>query len=230
MRVRFGDCIFDSETRELFRAGKPVHLAPKAFHLLELLIENRPRALSKEELLQQLWPKTYVSEGNLPGLVAEIRRAIGEGPEGTVLRTVYGYGYAFSAKTEKEKAEPPPAEGRYWLSWNETEIPLAKGENIIGRDSAANARIDDSTISRRHARIVIADKRASIEDLGSKNGTLLRGRKMNKPVELSDGDVITVGSVNVIFRAVLPATTTVTAHEPTTKTKAKTRARRARPA
>jgi DNA-binding winged helix-turn-helix (wHTH) protein len=109
MRVRFGDCIFDSDTRELFHHGKPVHLAPKAFRLLELLVENRPRALSKEELLQQLWPKTYVSEGNLPGLAAEIRRAIGEGPEGTVLRTVYGYGYAFSAKTEKEKAEPPPA-------------------------------------------------------------------------------------------------------------------------
>jgi DNA-binding winged helix-turn-helix (wHTH) protein len=227
MRVRFGDCIFDSDTRELFRAGKPVHLAPKAFRLLELLVENRPRALSKEELIQQLWPKTYVSEGNLPGLAAEIRRAIGEGPEGSVLRTVYGYGYAFSATTEKEKAEPPPAEGRYWLCWNETEIPLAKGDNIIGRDSAANARIDDSTISRRHARVVIADKRASIEDVGSKNGTFLEGHRVNKPARLSDGDVIAVGSVNLIFRAVLPGTTTVTAHEPAPKTK--TRARRARP-
>lgn len=227
MRVLFGDCIFDSDTRELFRAGKTVHLAPKAFRLLELLVENRPRALSKEELLKQLWPKTYVSEGNLSGLAAEIRRAIGEGPEGSVLRTVYGYGYAFSATAEKEKAEPPPAQGRYWLSWNQKEIPLVKGENIIGRDSAANARIDDSTISRRHARVVIADEHASIDDLGSKNGTLVRGHKMNKSTELSDGDVITVGSVNLIFRAVLPATTTVTAHESTSK--AKTRARRARP-
>jgi DNA-binding winged helix-turn-helix (wHTH) protein len=217
MRVRFGDCIFDSDTRELSRAGKPVHLAPKAFRLLELLVENRPRALAKEELLQKLWPKTYVSEGTLPGLAAEIRRAIGEGPEGTVLRTVYGYGYAFSARAEKEKAEPPPAQGRYWLAWNETEIPLTNGENIIGRDPSANVRIDDSTISRRHARLVIADKRASIEDLGSKNGTLLRGRRVNKPVRLSDGDVIAFGSVNLIFRAVLPGTTTATAREPNPK-------------
>jgi DNA-binding winged helix-turn-helix (wHTH) protein len=217
MRVRFGDCIFDSDTRELSRAGKPVHLAPKAFRLLELLVENRPRALSKEELLQELWPKTYVSEGNLPGLAAEIRRAIGEGAESTVLRTVYGYGYAFSATAEKEKAEPPPAQGRYWLAWNEREISLANGENIIGRDPAANARIDDSTISRRHARLVIADKRASIEDLGSKNGTFLRGRRMNKSVRLSDGDVITFGSVTLIFRAVLPGTTTATAREPNPK-------------
>lgn len=219
MRVRFGDCIFDSDTRELFRAGKPVHLAPKAFRLLELLVENRPRALSKEELLKQLWPKTYVSEGNLPGLVAEIRRAIGEGAEGSVLRTVYGYGYAFSATAEKEKAGPPPAQGRYWLSWNETEISLVKGENIIGRDAAAIARIDDSTISRRHACVRIADKSASIEDLGSKNGTFLDGHRVNKPAPLSDGDVITVGSVTLIFRAVLPGTTTVTAREPTAKTK-----------
>jgi pSer/pThr/pTyr-binding forkhead associated (FHA) protein len=78
-------------------------------------------------------------------------------------------------------------------------------------------RIDDSTISRRHARLVIADKRASIEDLGSKNGTLLRGRRVNKPVRLSDGDVIAFGSVNLIFRAVLPGTTTATAREPNPK-------------
>jgi DNA-binding winged helix-turn-helix (wHTH) protein len=218
MRIRFGDCIFDSDTRELFRSGKPVHLAPKAFRLLEILVENRPRALSKEELLQRLWPKTYVSEGNLPGLAAEIRRAIGEGPEDSVLRTVYGYGYAFSLG-EKETAAPPRAQGRYWLAWGRKEVPLAKGENILGRDPNANARIEDSTISRRHARIVISEKRASIEDLASKNGTFVKGRRIDKSLGLSDGDVITVGSVSLIFRAVLPGASTVTARERTGKTR-----------
>ena len=225
MRVRFGDCIFDSDTRELFRAGQPVHLAPKAFRLLEILVENRPRALSKEDLLKRLWPKTYVTEGNLPGLAAEIRHAIGEGPKGTVLRTVYGYGYAFSAAAEKDKEGPAPGSpGRSWLSWERTDIPLAKGENIVGRDPGANARIDDSTISRRHARLVIGDKRSSIEDLGSKNGTLVNGKPAKEFVRLSDGDVITVGSVTLIFRAILPGASTVTARG----SKKKTRARRSR--
>src|SRR5512144_724807 len=102
MRVSFGDCTFDSETRELLRGGKAVHLSPKAFRLLELLLEERPRALSKEQLQEKLWPRTFVSEANLAGLAAEARRAIGDSSKGSkLLRTVYGFGYAFSGEVTK---------------------------------------------------------------------------------------------------------------------------------
>lgn len=49
MRVAFGDCVLDSETRELTRDGQAVHLSPKSFRLLELLLVERTRALSNEE-------------------------------------------------------------------------------------------------------------------------------------------------------------------------------------
>src|SRR5512138_1283336 len=62
VRVRFGECTLDSDTRELSRGGEPVHLEPKAYRLLELLMAARPKALSKRDLQEELWPKTYVSE------------------------------------------------------------------------------------------------------------------------------------------------------------------------
>ena len=78
MRLAFGDFVFDSDTRELLCGGNRVTLSPKAFQLLEVLIENRPRALSKSVLLNRLWENTFVVEANLSNLVGEIRHALGE--------------------------------------------------------------------------------------------------------------------------------------------------------
>jgi hypothetical protein len=61
MRIRFGECVLDSETRELLLRGSAVHLSPKGFQFLELLLESRPRALSKSEIHEKLWPGTFVS-------------------------------------------------------------------------------------------------------------------------------------------------------------------------
>src|SRR5262245_42178221 len=80
MRVGFADVIFDSDTRELVRNRLPITLSPKAFQLLEILIDNRPRALSKSELHDRIWPNTFVVEANLSNLIGEIRRALGDDP------------------------------------------------------------------------------------------------------------------------------------------------------
>ncbi len=211
MRVRFDDCSFDPDTREFFRGGKVAHLHPKAFRLLEILLENRPRALSKAELHERLWPESFVSEANLASLVAELRRAIGEKGRGArTLRTVYGFGYAFSGDAIEEKGASAPGGDRYCLAWEKREIPLATGENILGRDRNAIARIEESSISRRHARIVIDEKRARIEDLGSKNGTFVEGKRIEKLYVLSDGDRIQLGTVVVTFRAFSPERSTDT--------------------
>ena len=211
MRVRFDDCTFDPETRELFRGGKTVHLHPKAFRLLEILIESRPRALSKAELHEKLWPGSFVSEANLASLAAEIRRGIGERGRGArTLRTVYGFGYAFSGDAIDESTAPKKDAARYCLAWEKEEMPLGVGENVLGRDRGVKVRIDDSTISRRHARIRIDGKGAAIEDLGSKNGTFVQGRKVEKPRRLSDGDRIQIGSVVLTFREFSPEKSTDT--------------------
>ena len=73
MRFRFGDCELDADTRQLFVRGVEVHLQPKAFQFLELLIHNRPRVVSKTEIHENLWPGTFVSDGTLTSLLAEVR-------------------------------------------------------------------------------------------------------------------------------------------------------------
>jgi DNA-binding winged helix-turn-helix (wHTH) protein len=213
MRVSFADCTFDSDTRELSRSGAVVHISPKAFRLLELLLESRPRAISKKELQDKLWPRTFVSEANLASLAAEARRAIGDPARGSkLLRTVYGFGYAFSGETSPVGTPAPTSEkSRFSLARDGEEIPLAPGENLLGRDPLAAVRIDDSTVSRRHALIRVGGGGASIEDLASKNGTFVNGRQAGKdPVLLSDGSEVQVGSVFLAFRDVSPQKSTRT--------------------
>ena len=115
MRIRFGECVLDSETRELSVSGKTVHMTPKAFELLELLIESRPRALSKTEIHERLWRDTFVSDGTLTSLLAEVRSAIGD-TESRTIRTVHRFGYAFSGSAETGDREvPAPAAPRVCL-------------------------------------------------------------------------------------------------------------------
>ena len=79
-RWTFGDFVLDLDAHELLRAGTPVSFSPKAFQLLGILVENHPRALSKTELQDRLWPGTFVVEKNLTNLVSEIREALGDDP------------------------------------------------------------------------------------------------------------------------------------------------------
>jgi DNA-binding winged helix-turn-helix (wHTH) protein len=197
MRIQIGECTFDSLRREVHRGGEPVHLSPKAFELLGVLLECRPRALSKDELFQRLWPNAFVTEASLAGLVAEIRREVGDDArDPRYLRTVHGYGYAFSADGTRAEDD----EGVYRLIWGVREVPLSGGENVLGREPGAAVSIDDATVSRHHARILIDRGRAVIEDLGSKNGTWLRGARIAASEPLADGDQIRIGSVPMTFR------------------------------
>lgn len=70
MRIRFGPFTLDFERRQLTNAGEDIHLEPKAFELLSALVLERPKALSKAELQERLWPGTFVAEANLSNLVA----------------------------------------------------------------------------------------------------------------------------------------------------------------
>ena len=80
MRLCFGDFTFDSLARQLFRGPELVHLSPKAFQLLQSLVEARPNAVSKHDLQALVWPNTFVSDANLAVLIGEIRSALGDDP------------------------------------------------------------------------------------------------------------------------------------------------------
>ena len=98
MPVQFGEFVLDESRRQLLRRGDPVHLSPKAFQLLSILVQEKPRALSKADLQERLWPDTFVTEGNLTTTVAELRSALGDDArEPRYIRTVHGFGYSFAA-------------------------------------------------------------------------------------------------------------------------------------
>jgi DNA-binding winged helix-turn-helix (wHTH) protein len=89
MRVRFNEFILDSERRELRRGNELVHLPPKTFQLLQILAEERPRAVSQQQLYDLLWPDTFVEKTNLHNLVHQLREALDD-REQSIIRTVYG--------------------------------------------------------------------------------------------------------------------------------------------
>jgi DNA-binding winged helix-turn-helix (wHTH) protein len=208
VRVRFGEFTLDSETRQLLgRDRDEIRLSPKAFDLLRVLVERRPTVVDKSELHAQIWPGTFVVDANLNVLIAEIRRALGDNPrESRYIRTVHGVGYAFSGdavELDRPRSRPAGAAAtRFWLVWNERAIVLAEGDNIVGRDPQCDVWLDASGVSRRHARIQVTSSSdaAVVEDLGSKNGTLLRNEPIAGEVRLTDGDVIQIGSVDLKLR------------------------------
>lgn len=203
MRIRFGSFIVDCDTRQLMEGSREIHLAPKAFELLVMLLRDRPKVLSKTVLQQRLWPETFVAEANLSNLVSEIREALGDRARAPrFIRTAHGFGYAFcgdatSESPSDERSERGPL---CWLEWGKRRIPLAAGENIVGRDPDAEVQLDASTVSRRHARLVVTAERTVLEDFGSKNGTFRGSDRVTAPVQLADGDTLKIGSVLVTYR------------------------------
>ena len=195
MRVRFGGFAFDRERRELCENDRPIHLTPKAFELLRILIDARPKAISQSDLYDALWPDTFVQTTNLHNLVRELRTALGDRSH-KIIRTNYGFGFSFGADAFTDDAAPPIAQ---MLVADQTFV-LHEGENVIGRTPAATVQIDSSSVSRVHARITISAGAATIEDLRSKNGTFLHGKRLRSPAPIADGDEVTFGSVAAVFR------------------------------
>ncbi|HET7295414.1 MAG TPA: winged helix-turn-helix domain-containing protein [Vicinamibacteria bacterium] len=203
MRWRFAAFEFDSGSRELRGPAGPLHLSPKAVECLAALLERRPEAVPRAQLHDRLWPKTFVAETSLRRVIAEIRAVLGDDEQKPrFIRNVRGFGYAFCG-TASEPAPPPQGAERGTacrLEWGKREIPLHEGENLLGRTDDAVAWIDSPTVSRRHARIVVAEGKATIEDLGSKNGTTVSGRKIDGVTTLEGGDQIELGSVLMTYR------------------------------
>ena len=213
MRVLFGECEFDSGRRVLLRHGQVKALPPKPFELLEFLLDRRPEAVAKTEILERLWPETFVSDASLHNLVAEIRAALGDGPRAArFIRTVPRYGYAFhgDARPTPVIKVPPSTQPGPRLVSTQGEWILSEGSTFVGRDRECGVRVDSADLSRRHARIVVTRAETTIEDLGSKNGTEVNGERISASVTLKDHDQIQLGSLTMTYRVspTLPSTLT----------------------
>lgn len=215
MTARFGPFELDPGRRQLSREGQVLHLTPKAFDLLLLLVEAAPRVVPKSGIHQQLWPAGVVTDATLAGLVKEIRRALSdEERERPIIRTAHRIGYAFDAPVTHTPSAIHESRDSHWLIARDRRFSLAGGENIIGRDPAAQVWLDYSTVSRRHARVTVrATGEAVLEDLGSKNGTSIGGMPVTGPATLRNGDEFACGQLVIVYRqsgAELPTATEVT--------------------
>ena len=212
MRLRFGDFVVDSDTRQVVRDQEEIHLSPKAFDLLCTLAERRPTVVDKAELVTRIWPDTFVGDANLNVLIGEIRRALGDTAQRPrFIRTVHGVGYAFCGEADRAASagHRTAACARRGVGWSGT---IAHSRWRRGQRHRPRSRVRD--LARRGWRIAPArahpcGRRASshdLEDLNSTNGTFVGDAQLSAKHALADGDVIHIGSVALTFRAWFPET------------------------
>ena len=209
MRARFGPFGFDTDTRRLERAGAEIHLTPKAFDLLSLLVDQAPRVVPKSELHERLWKETFVSDATLVGVVKELRRVLDDrSSDRPIIRTAHRVGYAFCREVVGSKPAGPVL--AHWVIVDQRRIMLQAVENMIGRDPASTVCLDSAAVSRRHACIVIDSQGVRLRDLGSKNGTTIGDRAVVGESSLRDGDVINIGPSRLVYRTSAAGATTET--------------------
>ena len=154
-----------------------------------------------------------MSDASLHNLVAEVRSALGDDPRmARYIRTAPGTGMLFMLTLRPRRASRiPPLFCRARVSISGSrEWGLVNGPTVVGRDRDCAIRIYSTTISRRHARIVVTAGETTIEDLGSKNGTQVNGNPVTSPVVLNDGDALQVGSITLTYRVIDVLLSTVT--------------------
>ena len=203
MSLRFAEFELDQERRQLLRSGEPVPLEPKAYELLSLLVNRRPRMLSRAQIRDVVWPDVFVSESTLSQAVNGIRQALDDDARRPrFIRTARGFGYGFCGEArDTTDGRREASAGQPRLVWGDRVFPLTASENVMGRDKEAEVCLDAASVSRHHARILIEGARATLEDLGSKNGTALNGEPLRGARELKDGDTVRLGQVQLLFRS-----------------------------
>src|SRR5215813_2651585 len=109
---KFGEYTVLADERMLKRGDQRVHLSPRVFHLLLVLVENAGKLVTKETLLSEIWRDSFVEEGNLNNTVSRLRKVLGEKPdEKRFIETIPRVGYRFIAEVEQvtegeRQAEP----------------------------------------------------------------------------------------------------------------------------
>lgn len=196
---RFGEFEFDTASHLLLRHGSKLHLSRKGMRLLHMLLVNRPRVVTRQEIYDTLWPETYVRETNMACIVRELRRVLGDDARSAqYIRTVHGSGYAFTGDVQTNDSEPTAAA---ILLCEGTSHLLYEGENTIGRSGDCSVLLNDAMVSRQHAVIVISETTIFLEDRGSKNGTYVRDQKIAR-TEVRYHEPIRFGTVQAVIKPI----------------------------
>ena len=202
--IRFGPFEMDPDTGELRRRGARIQLQQQPFQVLAMLLERPGRLVTREHLRTRIWPDSVFVDFDhgLNKAVSKLRRALGDSADDPrYVETLARRGYRFVAPVDGIAPAAAAATSTLRLIWEGRALAVSEGSSDIGRDRGAAICVDAPSVSRRHARVVFREGRATIEDLRSKNGTSVNGRTIDGAVALSDGDEIRVGSALLLVRA-----------------------------
>jgi DNA-binding winged helix-turn-helix (wHTH) protein len=196
-----------------------VQLRPRAMDVLVALAAASGDLATKRELIDAVWRTEFVSEHALTQVIAELRAALGDkARDPTYIENIPRKGYRLVAPvTYVEQTAAPVREMTLpiRLQGQGVEYSLNQGSNVIGRTAEAAVCIDRTEVSRCHARILVQGTTATLEDLGSKNGTFLNGQRLQQPAVLADGDEIWIGRSVARFRYLVEGEPTQTEHSVT---------------
>ncbi len=184
--------------------------------VLTCLAVSGSKLATKRDLIDAVWRTEYVSEHALTQVIAELRAALGDDARNpTYIENIPRRGYRLVAAVNSLAASVPPARETvvpFKLQSDDGDYSLIQGNNVIGRAADAEVPIDRTEVSRCHARIIVSGTSATIEDLGSKNGTYLNGERLDRPTLLADGDEIWIGRSVARFRFLIEGEPTQTEH------------------
>jgi len=159
----FGECEIDEELFQLRRQGRVVEIEPKVFDVLAYLIRHRGRVVSKDELLDALWPGVTVTESVLPHCVAAVRRAVGDDrARQKVIQTVHGRGYLFVASACSRPATPRSEDDPAGVARAAGLIPDRSTSSLpfVGRDQAMKqlaGRLESAFAGRGQLVLVVGE-------------------------------------------------------------------------
>jgi DNA-binding winged helix-turn-helix (wHTH) protein len=208
---RFGVFELDVAAFALRRARTQVRLEKIPMEVLMLLVKNTGALVDRGSIGAALWgPDVFVDrDAAINTAIRKIRRALGDDAgEPRFVETVVGKGYRFVAPVDGRRGGERRQSSSYCVTRGTHTFALENGENVLGRDPNVRVYLDHPSVSRRHARISIADDCVIVEDLNSRNRTFVDGRGIDTPTQIHDGAVIGLGPITLTFLAVSgPAST-----------------------
>jgi DNA-binding winged helix-turn-helix (wHTH) protein len=209
-----GGWLVEPTLDQISRDGRTVRLRPRAMDVLVCLAVASGGLASKQSIIDAVWRTEYVSEHALTQVIAELRSALGDDARSPLyIENVPRRGYRLVATVTPIVASVPPVRDAalpFKLQSEDGDHPLIQGANIIGRTGDADICIDRTEVSRCHARILVQGSTATIEDLGSKNGTFLNGQRLGGPALLTNGDEIWIGRSVARLRFLIEGEPTMT--------------------
>jgi len=210
---RLGEWLVEPRLNRLTGDGESIQIELKMMDVLVCLAEHAGELVERQTLIDTVWATEFISENILTRAVAELRSALGDDVKApSYIETIHRRGYRLVAKITPIAASAASSEASvaFKLEGDGGDHILRHGENVIGRSDDADVSIDSTDVSRWHARILVSNTAATVEDLGSKNGTYLNGVKLDQPKPLENGDEIRIGRDVARFRFVIEGDATVT--------------------